>query len=124
MKRRTPGAVSHTEQAPGPSDPKPPAGGTDWVSPPAEPPANVNRELERAAATHVTEGRKQPSDGWADDVRNTDAGDSITVTIGKEILYPVKFNGVEVGPLSMTVRIRQGETAGKAYERARVVLEH
>jgi len=126
MKRRgtTTDAVSKAEQPIGPGDPPAPPGATDWVSDPS-----VNRKLDQAAAASVTAGREAArglggTAVFADDVKNTDAGDSLTVTIGKEIIFPVKFNGVEVGPLSMTVRIRVGETAGQAYTRARIVLEH
>jgi hypothetical protein len=51
------------------------------------------------------------------------AGDELTVTIGKSSLFPVRYNGLEVGPLSMSVRLRQGETPAEAYGRARAVLE-
>lgn len=126
MKRRSTStaAVSPAEQPTGPSDPPAPAGARDWTAD-----TSVNRNLEQAAVASVTAGREAAhglgtTSVFADDVKNTDAGDSLTVTIGKEIIFPVKFNGVEVGPLSMTVRVRAGETAGQAYTRARIVLEH
>lgn len=65
--------------------------------------------------------------GPAEEPRNNDEGDEITVTIGKEIYYPggtQKFNGFEVGPLTASVRIRPGESAAQAWVRARSVLEH
>lgn len=70
----------------------------------------ANREAVRAARFDVpasTAGRE---------------GDRVLVTIGKQILYPVKYNGFEVGPLSLEVQLDPGETFEAAYQRARLVL--
>lgn len=130
-------------EAPRPAEAPAPAGSYDWVSPPAttgepaggtivERPAPAGAtEAEKIAAARVPDLRASAARHSADpnvvplanQPSALDAGDSLTVTMGKEILYPVKFNGVEVGPLSATVRIRPGETAAQAWGRARGVLE-
>lgn len=37
--------------------------------------------------------------------------------LGKQIIYPVKFNGYEVGELEALVSLEPGETVGDAYRR-------
>jgi len=49
------------------------------------------------------------------------AGATITVTIGKEVFWPVKHNGFEVGPISVAITVGTGESARDAYVRARTV---
>jgi len=47
-----------------------------------------------------------------------DPGDVITVTRGAERYCPVKYNGFDVGPVSVTVTVREGESHAEAYMRA------
>lgn len=61
--------------------------------------------------------------GHADALSGLGPGDVVTVTKGKEVFFPVKFNGFDVGPLSATTVIREGEDSGEAYSRARSSLE-
>ena len=49
-----------------------------------------------------------------------DEGDSVEISIGKSVLWPIKFNGFEVGPITLSVRVRKGETIADAYSRARL----
>lgn len=49
-----------------------------------------------------------------------DPGDFVTVTIGKESFCPVKYNGFDVGPIAVSVTVREGETHAGAYRRARL----
>lgn len=65
----------------------------------------------------------EPNDGAASRADLVDAGDLLTVTMGKETFFPEKFNGFDVGPLTVSVTIRNGESAAKAWVRARSVLE-
>lgn len=44
--------------------------------------------------------------------------DHVTVTIGREVYQPIQFHTLEVGPVSMTTTIRQGETVQDAMDRA------
>ena len=44
------------------------------------------------------------------------------VTWGKELLQPVSFNSLSIGPFDMVVVIRDGETPMQAYKRAMVHL--
>lgn len=46
----------------------------------------------------------------------------ITISFGKELYCPIPYNSFEVGPLSVTVNIRKGETYSDAASRARSVL--
>jgi hypothetical protein len=128
MRRRTdPTATPATAQ---PAHPVPPLapGAHDWVSPPASPeaiPAARVPDLRRQADAAATRSEKVAglAPGPAGDVLRMSAGDTLTVTMGKELIFPVKFNGFEVGPLSTTVTVRDGETPAHAYDRARGVLE-
>lgn len=47
-----------------------------------------------------------------------DVADEIRWTAGKETFCPVKFHAFDVGPVTVTVRLRSGETARAAIERA------
>lgn len=49
-------------------------------------------------------------------------GDSVSVTAGKEIFFPVKFQGFEVGPISFQTAIGPGESLEQAYGRASSVV--
>jgi hypothetical protein len=50
-----------------------------------------------------------------------DDGDQVTWTVGKETFCPVKFHAFEVGPISVTTRVRPREATGAALARARAV---
>lgn len=50
-------------------------------------------------------------------------GDTITLTKGREVLQPFSYNVFEVGPIALTVHIREGESFADAYVRASVALE-
>ena len=63
-----------------------------------------------------------PKSGAENAVGASYDGASITVTIGKTNLCPVKYNGFDVGPLSMTVKVGRMETPVQAYQRARLLL--
>jgi hypothetical protein len=45
-------------------------------------------------------------------------GEEVEVTRGKETFFPVKFNGFDVGPISVRVVRREEETGEEAYIRA------
>jgi hypothetical protein len=49
-------------------------------------------------------------------------GDRVKVTIGKMMFCPVKYQGYEVGPLSLEVEVQDGEDYLAAYNRARLLL--
>lgn len=110
------------------SDPPPRPDGVDWVSDPGVAPAGL--------AGDVALGRMQgeysaakvvPTDGPAALPELVSAGDQLLVTMGKEVYYPggaQKFQGFEVGPMSITVSIRKGESGAQAWVRGRSVLEH
>ena len=49
-------------------------------------------------------------------------GTKLLVTWGKELLQPVSFNSLSIGPFDMVVVIRDGETPMQAYKRAMVHL--
>ncbi len=55
--------------------------------------------------------------------QDLDEGDSFTITHGKEVFSPVRFHVYEVGPISVTVTLRNGEGLDEAYARARRFLE-
>lgn len=52
-----------------------------------------------------------------------EAGAEVTVTWGKEYFQLIQFNGFDVGPISLTTRVREGETVGQAVARAAAALE-
>lgn len=125
MRRRTDAATQAPAQPANPTPPLQP-GAHDWVSPPPTPsatPAQQSAAIPAAQVRAQIDAEKQRAKGASDSTTIVDAGDSIEVTIGRSIIYPVKFNGLEVGPLTMSVRVRQGETPGQAWSRARSVLE-
>jgi hypothetical protein len=47
----------------------------------------------------------------------------LTVTWGREHVQPVQFCGLDLGPFSMTVRVRAGETTQAAASRAFSALD-
>lgn len=47
---------------------------------------------------------------------------TITVTLGRECFQPLQFNTVEVGPISVTAAMVEGETIAAAYMRLRAAL--
>lgn len=49
-------------------------------------------------------------------------GKSITVTLGREVFTPLAYSSFEVGPISLTADVREGETANQAYIRIRASL--
>jgi len=62
-----------------------------------------------------------PSDAWME-VSNDYEGQLLTVTYGKEHFQPVRFQGMDVGPFEIAVRIRKGETPMVAKRRAMALL--
>lgn len=124
MRRRTDPTATAPQNPTTPLQP----GTHDWVSPPPAGEAALQAarvpDLRRQAERTAANGEKVvPAGGHAGNAAALDEGDVLTVTMGKEVIYPVKYNGFEVGPLSMTVTVRKGETAASAYDRARGVLE-
>lgn len=68
--------------------------------------------------------RPKFKEGWGPGLdEDLHEGDSFTVTHGKEVFTPIKFHTYEVGPLSVSVTIRKGESVTDAYTRARRFLE-
>jgi len=47
-----------------------------------------------------------------------DDGGAIEVACGKETFFPIKYNGFDVGPVTVRTQIRAGETARQACARA------
>jgi hypothetical protein len=96
---------------------------TPYVEPPPRPaPAKV---VAGYAEPHTVATGRENAGGTPDsdeDVLVLEVGDSLTVTIGCETFCPVKFHPYQVGPLSTTVRVREGETGFDAYLRARGFL--
>lgn len=100
--------------------------------PPVVPPSHTveayNSDLQKRAdemASLLAQNKAQnkaPKSGADNAVGATYDGASVTVTIGKTNLCPVKYNGFDVGPLSMTVKVGRTETPVEAYQRARLVL--
>ena len=54
-------------------------------------------------------------DSWLDD------GDEVSWTAGRETFCPVKFHSFEVGPVTVTTRVRPRESAKEAIARAKAV---
>jgi len=81
-----------------------------------EPEPKVAERAVLAGALAVKELREAPPAPAAFDAALR-PGDTLTVVIGAETYYPVKFNGFTVGPLSATTVIRPDEKAGDAYSR-------
>lgn len=50
-------------------------------------------------------------------------GDVITLTIGPETYFPIRFNGFAVGPITMSTRVSIGESGRQAYLRLKRALE-
>lgn len=108
------------------------APGYDWTTkdaPTGEPgPRTIAKDIEKGSRAGILLALSiMPKDGPAADPHAVSVGDLLTITIGKEVYYPggrEKFNGFEVGPLAMTVTVRQGESAAQAWARCRTVLEH
>lgn len=115
MRRKSEGAApaqvptNPVFEPPKPGDPPPPPGAVDWTAPPGLPAQSV--------AT-------KPIQSIAELQQAVSAGDTMTVTMGRTTLSPEKYNTFDIGPLSMTVSVRQDETAAQAYTRARAALEH
>ena len=59
-----------------------------------------------------------PPTGLMRPVGDLDEGDEISVTVGREVFTPVKFQTFDVGPCSATVRLRKGESVRDAMLRA------
>lgn len=49
-------------------------------------------------------------------------GDTISMSWGKELFCPVKYNNFEIGPFTASTTIRKGETQAVATERVRRYL--
>jgi hypothetical protein len=50
-------------------------------------------------------------------------GDGLTYCRGKELFTPVKYNAVEIGPFTVDVSVKVGESGRQAAERARAVVD-
>lgn len=50
-------------------------------------------------------------------------GDEVAFTVGREGFTPVKFHTFEVGPFTVTTKVREGETGAEAVARARVAAQ-
>ena len=111
-------------------DPPPKPGGVDWVSDPSsssKAPEGLAGDIASGRAQGVvTASKVAPTDGPAALADLVTMGDQLLVTLGKEVYYPggaQKFNGFEVGPMSITVSVRKNESAAQAWVRGRTVLE-
>lgn len=58
-----------------------------------------------------------PLDDLGEDV------EELTVTWGRQHVQPVQYQGMDVGPFSLTLRLREGETLQQAYNRGMARLE-
>ncbi len=47
----------------------------------------------------------------------------LLVTWGREHVQPVQFQGMDIGPFAMTVRVQSGESPAEVYRRTMVVLD-
>ena len=74
-------------------------------------------DAQELASTKMSTGFQRPVEG------DLDPGDELGVTLGAETFRPVKYNAFSVGPISVRVRVRQGEKAADAYARARRMAE-
>jgi hypothetical protein len=52
-----------------------------------------------------------------------EAPTEITVTWGREHVSPIQFCGMDIGPFSATVRLREGETPRQAFDRTMAMLD-
>jgi len=59
----------------------------------------------------------------ADHVATLDPGDEVSVTIGRELYSPIRYQTFEVGPYTVVTKVRPGETAREAFARARAVAQ-
>lgn len=46
------------------------------------------------------------------------AGDRVEVTVGRQVFNPEKYCSFEVGPVRVSVTVREGESGAEAYVRA------
>ena len=100
------------------------------------------KKRSRAASSSVrTEGEEEMYNGFGEPRAVTDAakakadakalseddheyeGEPIDVTWGREHVQPVQYNGMDIGPFSMTTKIRKGETPVSAAARAMLQLD-
>jgi hypothetical protein len=44
--------------------------------------------------------------------------ETVTVTVGRECFQPIQFHSLEIGPISRTTAVREGETVEQAMDRA------
>ena len=114
MRRRNEVAPQETKPAETrAAEPAAPAGAYDWTTQDS-PPKKAAVELSKtAAAVELGGPAAQP----------VASGMLFTLTMGKTTLFPVKFEGFEVGPISATVTVKEGETYGDVWQRARAALE-
>lgn len=98
--------------------------GNAGPTPPSHTIEAYNSDLQKRAdeMASLLAQNKAPKSGADNAVGATYDGAAVTVTIGKTNLCPVKYNGFDVGPLSMTVKVGRTETPVEAYQRARLVL--
>lgn len=92
---------------------------------PVAQPVELKKEFAPELASALAGAARQPvnprvSDGAVGPL--VDEGDLLTVTFGKETINPIKFNTFEVGPFSLSVCVRKGESSADAHSRARLAL--
>jgi hypothetical protein len=62
--------------------------------------------------------------GWGPGLgQDLDEGDALTVTLGKELFSPVRYHSFEVGPITVTIKVRSGEASDDAFMRAHRILD-
>ncbi len=75
-------------------------------------------EEDRSAPTGY-DNLKLQQQGWGPGLgQNMDVGDAYVYTVGKETFFPVKCQGYEVGPIQVTVHLREGEGLEDMVKRA------
>jgi hypothetical protein len=96
---------------------------TEYAEPP--PRKTSEQQVTGYAEPHTVVTGRENAGGTPQAVGDSDAlgaGDTLTVTIGSETFCPVKYHPYVVGPLSVSVRVREGESGFDAYQRAREFL--
>jgi hypothetical protein len=82
--------------------------------------ANVTVGEFAAVDRRLVEGRPGPK-GYSD--KPSEVGDWVEATAGKELFFPIKFQSFEVGPITVGVHTREGETYATAFMRASLAAE-
>jgi hypothetical protein len=77
------------------------------------------RQQEQPTPTEQETNDKPAEPRAADEVA---AGEVLEITLGKTTIFPVKFNGFEVGPFTIRGELRPGESYAAGYTRLRSIL--